>query len=223
MHSSSSHITTVLVEHALTGTRRHSGGTTQTLWIKSRTAGTGILGWIMQPRTSCYILVRPGIQSNHQDTHTHMHTTDRVWCSINVSSFTCLTLRRTPTSHSRRSIRRRGVESILPLVTVRCLHDVQCQPFTRQLLRLRATAYKGLFSFSFFFLIADKKNIISMYITRVILCLFSDLIRRVGALQISIIIIYYYCPRRNQLSFLKNDDRQWRRLTLPQRPVLVLQ
>ena len=78
MHSSSSHTTTVLVEHALTGTRRHSGGTTQTLWIKSRTAGTGILGWIMQPRTSCYILVRPGIQSNHQHTHTHAHDRPRL-------------------------------------------------------------------------------------------------------------------------------------------------
>ena len=79
-----------------------------------------------------------------------------------------------------------------------CINVLYCKAF-RALSTLCVSFF--FFLFSYIFLIADKKSI-SMYIICVILCLFSTLSRRVGALQISIIIKtalfrMFYCQHTN--------------------------
>ena len=77
-------------------------------------------------------------------------------------------------------------------MTVRCLHDVQCQSFTRELLRLRATAYvaQGPFFLFFSFLIADN-----IFYLDVHYACYTMLVQRFepqGRLFVNLHYYYYY-------------------------------
>ena len=76
-------------------------------------------------------------------------------------------------------------------VCIFCINVLYCKAFE---VEVRRTCLHYVLAFSFFlytFFVANNISI-SMYIMCVILCLFSASSHRVGALQISIIIYYYY-------------------------------
>ena len=113
-----------------------------------------------------------------------------------------------PTDHNFCSERRAEADSNRGLsayasfayVCIFCMNVLYCKAF--RAFKDLSTLCVSLFFFLMYIFIADNISI-SMYITCLILCLFSALSRRVGALQISIIVtvngrctlcvLYYAC------------------------------